>query len=374
MKKTVTVLFFILMLTVTATAGDFGFVFDGIETNPEFLFDFFPTYYRLGVSYSGLEVIDGNLTELILIGRGGYGHTKLWTDAAGAPVDPASVDIESEGFRDLQSYNNVLLGADIRFQQFLNPAVRVPRGNLAVYAQYGISWMHPLENGTGSYGLDGDATAYPDRSGAVWNELAIGGFLDAVEKGVFPRGYRGEVTATFAPGFFANSLAGYTNYSLIEASFISYFPVFSQSRADGLNLFALYLANRLAGNIVLGDAVPQREQKPVSLGTLMRGFEKNSYGTMYNAVNNFEVRLAGPELFLKDLYPRVNVFFDMGVYAGRYLNSTYSDSGILASAGFEAALTIFNFLSLGYRGAYALKGANMAGVPYTGSIMIDLQF
>ena len=374
MNRITKALVLLLTLTVPVVAGDLSFVFDGIETNPEFLYDFFPTYYRLGVKYEGFEAVGGNQAAVILLGRGGYGHTRVWTDASGRPIDPELIDIGTESFRDLQSYNTLLLGTDIRFQQFFSPGAKLARGDLAVFAQYGISWMHPLENGAGSFGLDGSETAYPDRRGAVWNELSAGVFLDTLAKGVFPRGYRGEVAAAFAPRFLANTHVGYTNYSQIGGSFICYVPIFARSRQDGLNLFALYLAERVAVNLVLGDAVPQRVQKPVALGTMMRGFEKNSFGTSVVAVNNFEARLAGPELFLKNLYPRVHLFLDMGAYAGNYLNSAYTDSGFLASTGFEAALAVFDFLSLGYRGAYVLKGANMAGSPYTGGIMINLQF
>ncbi len=374
MKKLFAVVVFCLGLAAPAISGDFGFVFDGMETNPEILYDFLPTYWALGVSYRGLEVVKGNVTELILIGRGGYGHTKLWTGYSGIPFHPGQVDVTAPQFIDLQSYNNVLAGADLRYQQFLNPAIPVRRGDLAVFAEYGISWMYPLENGTASYGLEGSDAAYPDRNGAVWNDLVLGGFLDAVEKSACPRGYRADLAVTFAPGFLANSLVGRTDFSWIEASFVTYIPMYERTRANGLNLFAIYLADRVAANLVLGDAVPQRVQKPVALGTLMRGFEKNTYGTSFTAVNNFEVRFAGPAVFKKNLYPRLHVFFDTGVYAGDYYNTEYSESGFLASAGFEAAFTIFDLLSLGYRGAFPLKGRNMEGTKYFDKIMIDLQF
>ena len=374
MKKSLMLLSTFLVVCTAAICGDFAFVFKGIETNPEFLYDFFPTYYKLGVSYTGFEIIDGIVTEVTFIGRGGYGHTKLWTDASGFPVDPGSIDIDTGIFRDLQSYNNVLLGADLRLQQFLNPTVRIPRGDLAVYAEYGISWMHPLENEAESYGLDGTEAAYPDRNGAVWNSFSVGGFLDAVYKGVAPGGYRGEVTVELAPAFLANSVVGRTDYSLVGASFIYYLPFFSFKQANGLNLVALYLADRVAANILLGDAVPQREQKPVALGTMIRGFEKNSLGTRFTAVNNLELRLAGPEIFIENLYPRLHIFLDLGTYAGEYLNTTYTESGFLASTGFEISLTVFNLFSFGYRGAFALLGTNIAESVFTGGIMVNLQF
>ncbi len=352
----------ILIFSIPAMAGDFAFVFDGIEANPEFLFDFFPTYVRLGVSYSGFELIDSNVTEVILIGSGGYGHTKMWTDSYGIPIDPGIVDIETDRFGDLQSYNNILLGADLRLQQFLNPAIPIKRGNLAVYAEYGLAWMSPLENGDVSFGLDGNELAYPDRDGVLWNALSVGSFLDAVDKGALPDGYRAEIKAAVAPSFLANTYLGVTNYTRLEASFVYYHPLFEKTQRNGLNLFALYLADRVAAHIVLGDAVPQRVQKPVSLGT------------RFTAVNNFEVRLAGPEIFLKNLYPRVHLFLDVGTHAGEYLNTRYPGSGFFASTGFEVLLTAFNLVSVGYRGAFALKGNNMSGSHYVGNLVASLQF
>ncbi len=373
-KKAILLLIFALGAVCFATGDGFSFVFDRIETNPEFLYDFFPTYYKLGVNYRGFQMIPGNSTELILLGSGGYGHTKLWTDESGIPFVPGSIDTGTENFRDLQSYNNVLLGADLRLQQSLNPALVTAPGNLAVYAQYALSWMHPLENGGGSYGLDGTQSAYPDKTGALWNELSIGVFLDTLIKEAVRRGYRGEVSAALAPGFLVNSGLGNTNYAVMTGSFVSYIPIYSKSRDNGLHLFGLYLADRVAANYALGDSLPQRVQYPIALGTMMRGIEKNAYGTAFTAVNNFEVRIAGPELFLKKLYPRFHVFLDIGAYTGNYLNTSYPGGGFLASAGFELAFSVFDFFSPGYRGAFVLSGENIADVPYTGGIMLNLQF
>ena len=374
MKKSVSILLFAICVSTFAVAGDFSFVFDSIETHPEFLYDFFPTYYRAGCNYSGFELIEGNMTEVILVGGAGYGHTKLWTDYAGLPFGPGSVDTENETFRDLQSYNSVLLDADLRLQQSLNPVVVPAPGKLAAYLEYGIAWMNPLENGDGSYGLDGTDKAYPDNPGALWNEISVGVFLDTIEKAAVRSGYRGEVVAAFAPRFLANSVIGETNYKMITGSFVSYFPIYAVSQANGFNLFGIYLADRAAAILASGDAFPQREQYPIALGTLVRGFEKNSFGTSFVAVNNFEVRFSGPELLLRKLYPRLHLFFDVGAYAGEYLNTGYKDSGVIASTGFEAALSLVDLFSAGYRGAFAVKGNNVNDSVYTGGIMLNLQF
>ena len=86
----------------------------------------------------------------------------------------------------------------------------------------------------------------------------------------------------------------------------------------------------------------------------MRGFEKNSFGTSITLVNNFEVRVAGPELLIANTYPLFNLFVDTGLYTGKYVNTDIERSGFLLSAGFEVGITLINFLTLGYRGAVPL--------------------
>lgn len=374
MKKTPLLLAMILILTIPVFADEFKFKFDGIETNPEILFNFFPTYIRLGVSYDGIELIEGNTTEIIFIGSGGYGHVNLWTDANGIPIDPDSVDIEDNAFIDQQSYNNILLGGELRLKQFLNPLIPVRRGDLSVYGEYGLAWMHPLENGDGSIGLEASERVYPDRDGVLWNTVFVGIILEAIEKAAAPDGYQVEIKAAFAPLFLGNTFLGTTSFTRLEASVFYYRTLIEKTQKNGRNLFALYLADHALANVVLGEAVPQRVQKPVSLGDHVRGFEDNSFGTLFTAVNNFEVRLAGPEIFAKNIYPRMHVFFDVGTYAGEYHNTGYPESGVIASAGFEVLLTVLNLVHVGYRGSIPLKGRNMAGSAYVGKLKASLQF
>ena len=84
-------------------------------------------------------------------------------------TDPDIIDIEDEYFVDLQSYNNIPLGADFRLQQFLNPAIPIKRGNLAVYAEYGLSWMYPLEpSAAAACGSWHEEQRAPATSGLAW--------------------------------------------------------------------------------------------------------------------------------------------------------------------------------------------------------------
>ena len=81
MKKTLLTTILVAILAIsTLGAADFELVFGSptIDQHPEILIGFVPTAAKLGVGYTGLNLIEGNETQLALIAGGGYVQRKVW--------------------------------------------------------------------------------------------------------------------------------------------------------------------------------------------------------------------------------------------------------------------------------------------------------
>ena len=71
---------------------------------------------------------------------------------------------------------------------------------------------------------------------------------------------------------------------------------------------------------------------------------------------------------MSGVFPRLNIFFDMGWHAGNYFNSEngaaamaekYDLKRFLCSAGFQLEMCIFDFIDLGFQLSYLINGDNM---------------
>ena len=146
------------------------------------------------------------------------------------------------------------------------------------------------------------------------------------------------------------------------------------SNKKGLNLFSVVLIDRVNVNWTDGSQVPVYASMPVSLGRKVRGFNTNSYNTNFTVVNNLDIRLSGPEFFMDGVFPRLNLFFDVGWHAGNYLNTGYNGVSaksaadmaekydlkrFLCSTGFQLEMCIFDFIDLGFQLSYLISGDNM---------------
>lgn len=372
MKKTIALIVLFAGLGLAVRADDWSFTIADADNHPEVVFGLVPTYLRLGLEYSGLNLLPDRETNLMLFTGGGYGQRSVWTDAEGGPLDASAIDLSSETTTDARKYDIWRADTGVRVQQVLTresePAL------LAAYAQYELHWETPLENGVYSFAFAGPASAYPDQDGVLVNQLIVGAFRDSIKRGVLTSGLRLESSLRAAPDFLANEVVGRSNFYQLSATAKAFLPVFESLRANGLNRLSVYLADRAVTDLFLGDAVPQITRKPAALGTKMRGFEKNSYGTTLTFVNNFELRVAGPALPLALLYPRLHLFLDAGVYCGSYLNTHFVAGGFLSSAGFEVVLSLFGFIDVGYRGSFILAGENMRRTAFVGEIITSLLF
>ncbi|MBQ7645344.1 MAG: hypothetical protein IJS84_10010 [Spirochaetales bacterium] len=385
MKKAFTVLIVLILAVCSVFAGDFKFLFTELDQHPEILAGFLPTLTSIGVGYEGLELIPGNLTQIQATIGGGYTQRVLFQDpVTGKPL-----------------ISNQLLYDDIQI-----------RWNLKFLQGFGDSWVEGLDLVTAYLGYEGryekgvdsmvlgqermrgyvdpltkekGATAIPslnDWFGAskagnsIYPDLAddyiafmtnfyAGARLNLMDdKMVSNEGFLAELKLQFAPGFF-NKKASYYSITL---NAVAGTTLYELSDKKGLNLFSIVLIDRANVNWTDGSKVPVYASRPVSLGRKVRGFDTDSYDTNFTVVNNLDIRLAGPEFLLDGIFPRLNLFFDMGYHAGNYFNTDYSAKSMadelglkqfLCSTGIQLEMCFFDFIDLGFQVSYLITGDNM---------------
>ena len=385
MKKAFTVLIVLILALCSVFAGDFKFLFTELDQHPEILAGFLPTLTSIGVGYEGLELIPGNLTQIQATIGGGYTQRVLFQDpVTGKPL-----------------ISNQLLYDDIQI-----------RWNLKFLQGFGDSWVEGLDLVTAYLGYEGryekgvdsmvlgqermrgyadpltkekGATAIPslnDWFGAskagnsIYPDLAddyiafmtnfyAGARLNLMDdKMVSNEGFLAELKLQFAPGFF-NKKASYYSITL---NAVAGTTLYELSDKKGLNLFSIVLIDRANVNWTDGSKVPVYASRPVSLGRKVRGFDTDSYDTNFTVVNNLDIRLAGPEFLLDGIFPRLNLFFDMGYHAGNYFNTDYSAKSMadelglkqfLCSTGIQLEMCFFDFIDLGFQVSYLITGDNM---------------
>ena len=172
------------------------------------------------------------------------------------------------------------------------------------------SWFGATLNGN---------TIYPDLADdytAFMTNFYMGVRLNYMDdKMVSNEGATAELKLQFAPGFLNNGHASYYSATLNGVAGTTLLEV---SNKKGLNIFSVVLIDRLNVNWTDGSRVPVYASMPVSLGRKVRGFNTNSYNTNFTIVNNLDIRLAGPEFLLDGIFPRLNLFFDVGYHCLLY--------------------------------------------------------
>ena len=389
MKKALTVVLVLALALCSVFAGDFKFLFTELDQHPEILAGFLPTLTAIGAGYEGLSLIDGNLTQLQATIGGGYTQRALFQNPDNG--EPLLDDIMLfdqiqlrwnlkflQGFGDSWVDGKDLVTAYVGYEGRYEKAVDSMKVHEERYRGYadadtrtkGKTPIPSLDEWFNSHfpsTLAGNRI-YPDLADdytAFMTNFYLGARLNLMDdKMVSNEGALAEVKLQFAPSFL-NKKASY--YS-ITFNAVAGTTLLEVSNKKGQNLFSIVLIDRLNVNWTDGSKVPVYASMPVSLGRKVRGFNTNSYNTNFTVVNNLDLRLAGPEFIMDGVFPRLNIFFDMGWYAGNYFNSDNSAAAMaekydlkrfLCSAGFQLEMCIFDFIDLGFQLSYLISGDNM---------------
>lgn len=388
MKKVFASVVVLLLALSCIFAGDVKFVMGELAQHPEVLFGFCPTLTTVGASYEGLELVDGSLTQIQAIAGGGYAQFVLFQDpSTGEPLRSGLGIYDSIQFRwnlkMLQGFGDswvegkdlvtVYAGYEGRFEKNID-SMAVGKDRKLGYADaagtVGKSTVKALDAWFADYGAArGSNVIYPDLAGgdtAFMNNFYVGARLNGMDdRMVSNEGVLAELKLQFAPGF-VNRKASYYSITLNAVAGTTLYEL--KDSNTGRNAFSIVVLDRVNLNWTDGSKVPVYAQQPVSLGRKVRGFNAGSYNTNFTVVNNFDVRFAGPEPFMDGVFPRLNVFFDMGYYAGDYLNTRLSASDMaqahdlerfLCSTGVQLEVCFFDFFDLGLQVAYLVNGCNV---------------
>lgn len=402
MKKKLLVLLLALALVSTAVfGGDWRYVFGDLDQHPEILIGFVPSYTTMGVGYSGLSLIPGNRTELQFLTGGGYSQRKVWQDPnTGSPIttNPLIYDVWrvewllkfTQGFGHSWVPNKDLVTAYVGYEgrwednvdSMVTGKTRSNGGVSRPVASISDWFLNPWAATANA--IYPDLTASTDGRRMMLGTTFQGGVkLDMMRDLMTSQdGFLADLNVKWAPLALNRALDGEADYYSVTLNAVGAWTPYQLKSDDGsLNLFAITLVDRFNVNWTDGRKVPVYAQGGVSLGRKVRGFTTWSYNTRFTMVNNFDVRFAGPEPFFNGLYPRINLFFDIGYGAGAYFNSSVKPENgynLLCSTGVQFTVSIFDFIDLGYQLAYIIDGMNYAkGVQahgIVGSVTFFLDF
>lgn len=367
-KKTIAIVAVLLLAVTMVSASPFKFVFGDAGQHKEVLYGFCPTYVFLGAGYDGLTLIDGNTTSIQLLLGGGYRQRQLWQNPDGTRL----------ANRDSIVYDVALADWALRFEQgFLDSNVG-DKDLITVGLQYegrfelardAINWSSHKDYGilndklaTGDY-----STIYPDLRGDHRFLATSFGFyakFDMMDdRKTSSDGFLARFDAKWSPSALNGALDGRASFYSLTLNLVGAYTIYQIPMGnDGKSWFAITLVDRANINWTDGSAVPMYHQGIVSLGRKVRGYSNWTYNTQFSVVNNFDVRFSGPDMGIKGIFPRINLFFDMGYGTGKYFNCDISsgNGNFLCSTGAEFTISFFDFIDLGYQVAYLISGEKYA--------------
>ena len=394
MKKALTIVLVLALALCSVFAGDFKFLFTELDQHPEILAGFLPTLTAIGVGYNGLDLIEGDLTQVQFTVGGGYTQRVLFQDpVTGEPLIANQLiydDIQLrwnlkflQGFGESWVEGKDLITAYVGYEGRYEKAVdsmKTGEERLRGYADLttdpktlGPTAIPTMNDWFGSFGISNVGnTIYPDLNkddySSFINNFYIGAKLNLMDdKMVSNEGMTAEVK-------FQGAWGKQAKYYTATVNLVAGTTLLEIANKKGLNLFSVVLIGRVNATYTDGPAVPVYASRPVSLGRKVRGIDTNSYNTNFSAVANIDLRLAGPEFLMDGVFPRLNIFLDMGYHAGNYLNTgvngvaaasasamaeKYGLQQFLCTTGFQLEMCFFDFIDLGFQLSYLINGENL---------------
>ena len=365
-KILLTLVIFALVIT-SAFSAPLRFVFGDLGQHPEILMGFAPSYLLSGVGYRGFELREGDVSEIQLLLGFGYNQRKVWQDKYTGKVidkDPIVYDVLQtdlvlrfvQGFGTSPVAGKDLVSLTLSYEGKLEANVdSMVKGK--VRNNNGPFEIKSLNSYLESSNYQG--SIYPDLKGdhmMLANMVNFQAKLDIMDdKMTKSDGFVAKADIKWAPGALNHILSGEADFYSLTLNAVGAKTIFEYAE-NGSDLFTITLVDRANVNWTDGSKVPVFAQGPVSLGRKVRGFNTWTYNTQFSAVNNFDIRFAGPNLGVKGIFPRANLFFDVGYGCGKYFNTQYDGSNFLMSTGVQVTVSFFDFIDLGYQVSYLFSG------------------
>jgi hypothetical protein len=367
-KRILALLFTWVVIATTIGASSFQFIPGKLEAHSEFADGAIPTFFTMGVEYTGLEFIPEQTTKIIFNGGGGYTLRRLWQDNAGNVMEPGVGTDDLDVLPYVYDQTHILWNLYLS-QGFFHSDVS-GTDLVSAYAGYEgrfESNMETLFSAT-RFATEQrdfvtfdilDGTTYPDLGGNqrfLSTVLAAGLRFNMMNDQVVSQlGVSTDLSVRYAPAILNNDQADYFAATL---NIIGAFPLYSMKNDESLNVLSLTVVDRLRVDYLTGDTVPVFAQEAAALGGKVRGFSPLTYNTEFSVVNNLDLRFCGPEPFVAGVCPRFILFYDLGYHAGQYFNSNTSGSHVISSLGVQFTVTLFDMFDLGYYVSYLAQGKN----------------
>lgn len=389
MKKLTTILLFLVVLVSFGFSKDFSFFLNGLDQHPEILGGFLPTGSGIGINYDGLSIKDGDLTRIQLKLGAGYLQRQIFQNPVTGEFlrdkyQKIGIFDEfhftwsaefSQGFGDSWvdglDFVTAYAGYQGKYEKFYDSLIILKGGGgFPKKTDYKI-WLgekskgqpDSIEGFMARYGADrASQKIYQDlaKDNNYTSILYTGARINAMkDTWTASRGFLLDLKLSLAPAFM-NKVSTYYSAQL---NAVGGATILELKRRNGLNLFSIVFIDRINFTFIDGDAVPVFASHVNSLGRKMRGFDNNTFNTTFSLVNNFDIRFASPEPFIRGIFARLNLFLDLGYGAGYILNTgkngikEISESGLLASTGAQLELSIFDTIDLGLQVAYLINGS-----------------
>lgn len=388
-RKLFCLLLVALFSCLSVFASGFHFVFGDAVQHPEIVWGFLPAYINAGLGYDGFSLMSENTTDIQFLAGAGFSQRKLWQN----PVD-GSVIRENPLIYDVWDFD-----WSVRFLQGfwnnpLNESKDLVTITLAYNGQFEMAKDSIASGKTRDNGGENpvltmdqffaganrvDNNIYPEINGDgkfLGTQLATYIKINAMEDTIHENnGFIGKLNLLWGPKALNSSLDGFSDYFSLRADAIGAYTLYNYENG-GKSWFSIVLADRMNFSFVTGDAIPAFIQGPESLGRKVRGFNTYTYNTKYTVVNNLDLRLAGPDMGVKGLAARVNLFFDMGYGWGELNNTSIEQSNFICSTGVQGTICFFDFIDLGYQIAYLISGEKYSSGSdkFVGSFTFFLDF
>ncbi len=339
MKRLVIALLLIAVIAGSAFAlDDLAITLEGIRV---YWFGFVPTGLDLRLTYTGAPLFDGVDTKLMFQAGGGYEEATVWRNSDGTV------------------YSGPNENGEINFMQ--------PNGRIEAGIIQGILFNEAIEdnlleafliyrmrydyNIPGEYSFVADSV-FADAEGIFGNSLFAGVVYNDLRKNKAHRTQEGlyaEASVEWGPSFLANQIFGESDFLRLNFIAKGFVTLLDLKPEQEKNTLSIYLGDFFSVDWITGSSVPMYVSQSFGgtdlrrgLGGSVRGYEKKGWDSLFKVVNNFEVRVNGPALFLPTIIPGFLAYFDMG-YAAGYFGDADAEPAFLAATGAGVYLLVLGF-------------------------------
>lgn len=338
----------------------------------------------LGLGYTSLELLAGRQTTIWLWAGGGWERMTFYRFADGT-IAEQYLDLATGALSTAPSLDPdadpLYRRAEAKWQLGIEQGfVAGPDGesDLVVgFLYYRGRYDAHLEQGA----LIAAAPSYgfPDQDLILQNSLLAGMAYRGAAKNAHTvkSGIEAEASLEWGPSFLVSAPGGEAEFLRLNATARFFLPLYDAAPGRDRNLFSVYAGDFVSVDWVTGDAVPLNVRQSfggrsprTGLGGAVRGVDAGSLDGHFKAVNNFEVRVLGPALFLPGIVPGLVAYLDAGCF-GSAGSPGPAAWGLVASMGAGLFVDVLGFAQLTGYLHYRLVGANADGSPFT---WFDLDF